>query len=125
MFHSKIFEAARLNSNFRQVLFTGDHSQVVVMSLKVGEDIGKETHHKNDQLLIIASGQAQVEIGDDSRLCSEGEMAAVPAGSPHNVTNKGDHECKIITIYGPADHEPGTVHATKADALKDEGPPEQ
>ena len=125
MFDLNILEEARDNDNFRKVLFTGEHTQVVVMSLKVGEDIGLETHHHNDQILLIVDGRANLQIGDAEQSAAAGGLAVVPAGTPHNVTNTGDTELKLITIYGPPDHEAGTVHATKADALEDEGPAEQ
>lgn len=125
MFDVDIILEAKRNENFRKVLFTGTHTQLVVMSLRVGEDIGRETHHSNDQILYIVHGQADIEVGDDERQASTGELVIVPAGTPHNVTNAGESPLKIVTIYGPPDHAPGTVHPTKADALRDEGPPEQ
>lgn len=120
-----ILNEARRNQNFRKVLFTGDHTQVVVMSLTEAEDIGLETHHENDQILYFVDGTARVQIGEEQSDLGPGDMAIVPAGTPHNVTNTGDSELKLVTVYGPPDHAPGTVHATKADAIKDEGPAEQ
>lgn len=125
MFDVDIILEAKRNENFRKVMLTGEHTQLVVMSLRAGEDIGRETHHENDQILYIVHGQADIEVGDESRHVAAGELVVVPAGSPHNVTNAGETPLKIVTIYGPPDHAPGTVHATKADARGDEGPPEQ
>jgi|SRR5476651_1678830 mannose-6-phosphate isomerase-like protein (cupin superfamily) len=125
MLDKDVVSLAKENTNFREVIFTGEHSQLVIMSLAVGEDIGSEVHHKNDQILYFVEGTGRVDVNDESRDVKPGDITAVPAGSHHNVTNTGEVGLKIITIYGPADHKPGTVHVTKADALKDEGPPEQ
>jgi len=124
MFHQDILTLAKENKNFRDVLFTGKHTQLVVMSLNEGEDIGSEVHHHNDQVLLFVEGEGRVEVGNESSDVGAGDCVAVPAGSLHNVTNTGDGELKIVTIYGPANHDPDTVHATKADALEDEGLPE-
>jgi mannose-6-phosphate isomerase-like protein (cupin superfamily) len=125
MFHANAIKAAQDNENFRKVLFTGDHTQLVVMTLQVGEDIGMETHHGNDQILLFVEGTAHVVVGDDEVDVSEHDIVAVPAGKNHNVTNSSDKLLKLITIYGPADHKPGTIHVTKADAQEDEGTAEQ
>jgi mannose-6-phosphate isomerase-like protein (cupin superfamily) len=125
MFNISSSEAARSNENFRQVLFTGEHTQVVAMTLKAGEDIGLETHHHNDQILWLMEGSAHITVGDEEGDARAGDIVAVPAGNRHNVANTGEGQLRLITIYGPPDHKPGTVHATKSDALKDEGPPEK
>lgn len=125
MFDTNVIQSARENSNFRKVLFTGELSQLVVMSLDVGEDIGLETHYENDQILLFVEGTAHVMVGEDKADVRPDDMVAVPAGSSHNIINTGSSKLKLITIYGPPDHKPGTIHATKADALKDEGPPDQ
>lgn len=125
MFDTNVIQSARDNENFRTVLFTGEHSQLVVMSLNVGEDIGLETHHKNDQILLFVEGTAHVTVGEVTAEVKPNDIVAVPAGTAHNVANTSESKLKLITIYGPADHAPGTIHPTKADALKDEGPPEQ
>ena len=110
------------NETFRTVLWTGDHSQLTVMSIPAGEDIGKEVHPDHDQFLRIEQGSGRVEMGP-----SEDEVEVtqdvgadwaivVPAGVWHNVVNTGDGELKVYSIYSPAQHPPGTVHPTKADA---------
>ena len=124
MFDTNVMQSARENENFRKVLFTGDHTQLVIMSLNIGEDIGLETHHKNDQILLFVEGSARVTVGDNTVDVKSNDIVAVPAGTPHNVANTSDAKLKIVTIYGPPDHAPGTIHKTKADAREDEGPPE-
>lgn len=110
------------NETFRTVLWTGDHSQLTVMSIPAGEDIGKEVHPDHDQFLRIEQGSGRVEMGPSE---NEVELTqdvgadwaiVVPAGVWHNVVNTGDGELKVYSIYSPAEHPPGTVHATKADA---------
>ena len=110
------------NETFRTVLWTGDHSQLTVMSIPAGEDIGKEVHPDHDQFLRIEQGSGRVEMGPSE---NEVELTqdvgadwaiVVPAGVWHNVVNTGDGELKVYSIYSPAQHPPGTVHPTKADA---------
>jgi mannose-6-phosphate isomerase-like protein (cupin superfamily) len=110
------------NETFRTVLWTGDHSQLTVMSIQPGDDIGKEVHPDHDQFLRIEQGSGRVEMGpsEDEVDLTEDVGAdwaiIVPAGVWHNVVNTGDGELKVYSIYSPAEHPPGTVHATKADA---------
>ena len=110
------------NETFRTVLWTGDHSQLTVMSIPAGEDIGKEVHPDHDQFLRIEQGSGRVEMGPSE---NEVELTqdvgadwaiVVPAGVWHNVVNTGEGELKVYSIYSPAQHPPGTVHPTKADA---------
>lgn len=108
------------NSNFRQVLFTGVHAQLVVMSLKVGEEIGLETHDNVDQFFRIEGGKAKVVIDDEEAEVENAWAFIVPAGSKHNVINIGDSDLKLYTIYSPPNHPDGTIHATKEDAVKAE-----
>ncbi len=113
------------NQNFRTTLWTGDHLQLTVMSIPVGGDIGLEAHPENDQFLRLEQGKGLVEMGpaeDDLSFRKEVEddwAILVPAGTWHNVTNIGDEPMKVYALYGPADHLPGTVHATQADAEAD------
>lgn len=107
---------AKSNSNFRKVLQTTEHSQVVVMSLKPGEDIGLETHPHVDQALFLVSGQGKAIVDGEEANFVEGDLVAVPAGAAHNIINQGERAMKLITVYSPANHAPNTVHATKADA---------
>lgn len=117
-----IEEETRSNTTFRTALWTGKHSQLTVMSLGPGEEIGLEVHADVDQFLRLEQGKARVEVGktrDDLNEAYEVKddwAFIVPAGTWHNVINTGDGDLKIYTIYSPPNHPPGTVHATKADA---------
>lgn len=104
------------NENFRKVLTTNEHSQVVIMSLKPGEEIGLETHSL-DQFLYIVHGEGEAVVGNETQNVHSGSAVVVPAGEEHNVTNTSDSETmKLFTVYSPAEHEDGTVHETKAEA---------
>ena len=117
-----IEEKTKDNQYFREVIFTGQHSQVTVMSIKVGEDVGLEVHPNVDQFLRIESGKAKVLMGPaEDQLTQEQEAGEnwaiiVPAGTWHNVVNTGDSDLKLYSIYSPANHPEGTIHRTKADA---------
>lgn len=108
-----IEKVVKENDNFRKVLYTGKHSQLVAMTLKPGEDIGKEVHEHNDQFFRIEEGKARVFIDGNETDVEDDWVAIIPAGSEHNVTNIGDEPVKLYTIYSPAEHKDGTVHATK------------
>lgn len=120
-----IEEATRANDNFRSTLWTGEHLQLTVMSIDVGDDIGLEVHPDNDQFLRLEQGQGRVTMGpSETEVTFEEEVADdwaifVPAGTWHNVVNIGDEPMKVYAIYGPADHVRGTVHATKQDQEND------
>lgn len=116
MFAVTIADAAARNETFRTVLDTSPHTQVVAMTLQVGEDIGREVHADNDQVLLFTEGTARAEVGDERRDVSAGDLVVVPAGTEHNFTNTGSGPLRLLTIYGPPHHAPGTVHRTKADA---------
>ena len=109
-------ETARSQS-FRTVRCTGEHTQVVTMTLQPGEDIGAEVHPENDQVLIFTEGTARAEVGGETRDVAAGDLVVVPAGTEHNFVNTGSTELRLITIYGPPDHAPDTVHETKTDGL--------
>ncbi len=104
------------NTTFRTVLANGKHTQIVVMHINPGEDIGLETHPDNDQVLYLVSGKGEVVLNDEKSEFNEGDAVLVPAGTEHNFTTVGDAPMKIITTYSPPHHPAGTVHATKADA---------
>lgn len=110
------------NSTFRTVVFTGEHTQLTVMRLAPGEDIGREAHHDRDQFLRIEEGQARVELGntedaiDETHEVEDDWAVIVPAGVWHNVVNTGTDELKLYSLYSPPEHPPNTVHQTKADA---------
>jgi mannose-6-phosphate isomerase-like protein (cupin superfamily) len=110
------------NNYFRQVLFTGKYAQLVVMSLKPGEEIGNEVHRKVDQFFRIEQGQASfVFNGKEKHLAKDGDAVIVPAGTYHNVINTSKTgKLKLYTVYSPPNHADGTIHKTKAEAEKAE-----
>lgn len=106
------------NTNFRKVLFTGAHSQLVVMSLLPGEDIGMEVHANVDQFFRFEAGQGKAILNGEEILFKANDVVVVPAGTNHNIINSSATEpLKLYTIYSPANHPKGTIHATKEDAL--------
>ena len=109
------------NTNFRKVLFTGPHSQLVVMSLKPGEDIGEEIHNDVDQFIRIEAGDAKVVLNEKETEIKDDWATVIPAGTKHNVINTSqEKELKLYTVYTPAEHRNGTIHKTKEDAMADE-----
>jgi mannose-6-phosphate isomerase-like protein (cupin superfamily) len=105
------------NSDFRNVLYTSKHLQVVLMSLKPGEDIGEEIHNANDQFFRFESGTGKCIINGNLYNVSDGDAIVVPAGAKHNVINtNSSSELKMYTIYAPPHHKDGIVIATKAEA---------
>ena len=111
-----IEEKTKSNTNFRKVLHTGKYMQLVVMCLKVGEEIGEEIHDSVDQFFRIEEGEAKVIIDGVESILKEDMIVIVPAGSKHNVVNNSNVDLKLYTIYSPSNHPDGTVHATKAEA---------
>jgi len=108
------------NTNFRKVLYTAAHSQLVLMCLKPNEEIGSEVHPDNDQFFRFESGMGKVVINETSYEVTDGDAVVVPAGSQHNVVNtSSDKELKLYTIYSPAHHKDGVVRATKIEAETD------
>ncbi|PJE76128.1 cupin domain-containing protein [Candidatus Uhrbacteria bacterium CG10_big_fil_rev_8_21_14_0_10_48_11] len=107
------------NENFRQVLYTAKHSQLVVMTIQVGDDIGEEVHEL-DQFLRIESGHGVAVLDGISHEASAGYAIVVPAGTRHNISNTGDQPLKLYTVYSPPEHRDGVVRKTKADALAEE-----
>ncbi|MBC7544925.1 MAG: cupin domain-containing protein [Candidatus Sericytochromatia bacterium] len=114
-FHVNIIKAAMDNTDFRRELFTTPLSQVVVMSVLPGDDIGLELHHL-DQHLAFVAGTGTFVIGEHRGTMSAGDLVSVPAGNWHNFVNTGNEPLKLYTVYAPAEHAPGTIHRTKADA---------
>jgi len=106
------------NNYFRQVLFTGKHTQLVVMCLQKGEEIGNEVHANVDQFFRIEEGQAKfVFNGSEEHLVGAGDAVVVPAGTYHNVINTSETgQLKLYTLYSPPNHPDGTIHKTKAEA---------
>jgi mannose-6-phosphate isomerase-like protein (cupin superfamily) len=104
------------NTTFRTVLANGTYTQIVVMSVNPGEDIGLETHPDNDQVLYLVSGKGEVVLNGEKGEFNAGDCVLVPAGTEHNFTTVGNEPMKIITTYSPPHHPVGTVHKTKAEA---------
>lgn len=107
---------SRANENFRKVIFTAPHSQLVLMALQPGEEIGLEVHPDNDQFLRIESGTGQAILNGQTSALADGSAVVVPAGTEHNIINTGTMAMKLYTIYSPAHHPVGTIHPTKAAA---------
>lgn len=108
------------NTNFRKVLYTAHHSQLVVMSLKPSEEIGMETHPDNDQFFRVETGDGKAIIDGNEQVFSAGFCIIIPAGSAHNIINTSPtNELKLYTIYSPAHHRLDVVHATKEIAEAD------
>jgi mannose-6-phosphate isomerase-like protein (cupin superfamily) len=109
------------NENFRKVLYTGVHMQLVLMSLRPLEDIGLEVHEDNDQFFRFEKGEGKVIVGETEYTVVDGDTVIVPAGTQHNVINTSDHDdLKMYTIYSPAHHKDGIVRFTKKDAMENE-----
>ncbi|MBI5127336.1 cupin domain-containing protein [Candidatus Roizmanbacteria bacterium] len=109
------------NNYFRQVVYTGQHEQLVVMSLLPNEDIGMEIHEITDQFLRIEKGEGKVIMNGEEKSVKEGDAIVVPAGTQHNIINMSPTEkLKLYTVYSPPHHKDGTVHKTKTEAVTDE-----
>lgn len=120
-FFGKIEKDTLENENFRKVLYTSKHSQLVLMSLKPGEDIGMEVHPDNDQFFRFEGGHGKCVIDGNEYEIEDGVAIVVPAGAEHNVINTSDSEyLKLYTIYSPAHHKDGIVRTTKEDAMANE-----
>lgn len=120
-FNANIEKDTLENNNFRKVLYTGKHSQLVLMSLKPMEEIGMEVHPDNDQFFRFEKGQGKCIIDGNEYALSDGSVIVVPAGAEHNIINVSDSEdLKLYTIYSPAHHKDGIVRATKEEAEANE-----
>lgn len=106
---------AKESQAFRKVLFTAGKSQLVIVALRPGEDIGTEVHQV-DQLLYAVKGEGTAEIDGTKRTFAKGGMLCVPACTRHNVINTGNEPMKLFAVYAPPRHEPGTIHRTKCEA---------
>lgn len=118
-YQGNVVGLARANEEFRRVLFTGDRSQLVVMSLPAGGEIGEETHKHVEQTLICLSGSGAVILDGVKAAFAPGDAVVVSPGVTHNFINNGTESLKIYTVYAPANHIDGRVHRTKADADAD------
>lgn len=119
-FNANIEKETLENTNFRKVLYTGKHSQLVLMSLKPNEEIGTEIHADNDQFFRFEKGEGKCVIDGNEYILGDGSVIVVPAGAEHNVINTSSTEdLKLYTIYSPAHHQDRIVRITKAEAEAD------
>lgn len=114
-FHENISQLALENNNFRKVLHTGEYSQLVLMSIAPGEEIGEEVHDV-DQILFFVEGEGEAVIDGKTSPVNEGDVVFVPNSVRHNFKNTGSDDWKIYTVYSPPEHPEGTVHRTKEEA---------
>jgi mannose-6-phosphate isomerase-like protein (cupin superfamily) len=114
-----INEATIANNDFRRVLYTGEHLQLVLMSLAPGEEIGEETHEDRDQFFRFEEGEGVVIIDGKENKVQDDFAVIVPAGARHNVRNTSDEPLQFYTLYGPPEHKDKTVHSDKAQAEQD------
>jgi mannose-6-phosphate isomerase-like protein (cupin superfamily) len=118
-YHTNIEEKTLQNGYFREVLFTGPKSQLVVMTLQVGEDIGMETHGDTDQFIRVEAGQGKAVLDGKEFPLEDGTAVVIPAGTEHNILNTSRSEpLKLYTIYTPPEHPDGTIHKTKQEAME-------
>jgi len=123
MEHYEIATVAEQSADFRRVLWTGEHTQLVIMTIPPDGEIGEEVHDENDQILSFVSGVGKAVISGRSKPVKAGDVVVVPAGKKHNFLNDGPNPLVLYTVYGPPDHADGVVHTTKeeADAAEAEG----
>lgn len=119
-YKGNIEKLTKENTNFRKVLYTGEQSQLVLMSLLPGEEIGMEVHPDNDQFFRIDEGSGKAIIDGNEYEISDGDAVVVPKGSEHNIINTGEGSLKLYTIYMPPHHKDGIIRATKAEAMANE-----
>jgi mannose-6-phosphate isomerase-like protein (cupin superfamily) len=115
---ANIEDLTKENDDFRQVLYTGKHLQLVLMALKPGEDIGSETHATHDQFFRIEKGHGHITIDGNISPVKGGDAIIVPAGAMHNLKNTGDKALRLYTLYGPPNHIDKLVETTKAEAVR-------
>ncbi len=116
MEHFAVADIAEQEPVFRKVLWTGEHSQLVVMTLPPGGEIGAEVHEENDQILSFLSGTGTATVAGEQRPVGPGDVVVVPAGTEHNFVADAGAPLVLTTVYGPADHADGVVHRTKDEA---------
>lgn len=116
-FVADIEELTTGNINFRQVLYTGEHLQLVLMSLEPGGEIGEEVHSEIDQFIRVEQGRGQAIINGARHDLEDDDAVVVPAGARHNVVNTGGGPLRLYTVYGPPEHRDGVVRATRAEAV--------
>mgnify|MGYP001613475059 CR=1 FL=1 len=108
------------NTDFRHVLYSGAHMQLVLMTLQVGEDIGMEVHQDNDQFFRFEEGEGRVIVNEIEYSVADGDVVIVPSGAKHNIINTGNAPLKLYTIYSPPHHKDGIVRSTKEEAMNNE-----
>ncbi len=118
-YRGEVIKETEENTFFRKVIFTGHNSQLVVMDIKPGEDVGEETHHRVEQTLFLLSGTGKAVLNGKEYPFNAGDVVVVPPGTKHNFINTGAESLKIYTIYAPANHIDGRIHKTKLDAEND------
>ncbi len=113
-----IVELAKENKDFRRVVATGPYAQIVLMSLRPGEAIGEEVHEDTDQIFLVAKGSGEAVVAGAQRPLDKGALLLVPAGTRHDIRNTGEKRLRLVTIYAPPHHPPGTVQATREEPLR-------
>jgi mannose-6-phosphate isomerase-like protein (cupin superfamily) len=123
MEHFTIATVAEQSADFRQVLWTGKHTQLVIMTIPTDGEIGEEVHEHVDQVLSFVSGIGEARVGGEKRKVQPGDLVVVPAGTKHNFVNTGPNPLVLYTVYGPPEHADSVVHHTKeeADAAEESG----
>lgn len=116
VYANDVTRLAEENENFRQVLFTTELSQLVLMSIPAGEEIGEETHEGIDQVLVFVAGEGRAVIEGESLSVRAGGLVVVPSGTRHNFIATGEEALKLYTVYTPPEHADGTLHRTKEEA---------
>ncbi|WP_326560698.1 cupin domain-containing protein [Micromonospora sp. NBC_01796] len=123
MEHFTIATVAEKSPDFRQVLWTGEHTQLVIMTIPAGGEIGEEVHEDTDQILTFVSGTGEARVAGRTKAVAQGDLVVVPAGTKHNFVNTGPNPLVLYTVYGPPEHADKAVHRTKeeADAAEEAG----
>ncbi|MEV1318443.1 cupin domain-containing protein [Micromonospora arborensis] len=116
MEHFTIATVAEKSPDFRRVLWTGDHTQLVIMTIPANGEIGEEVHEDIDQILTFVSGVGEAQVGGAKRKVVAGDLVVVPAGTKHNFVNTGPNPLVLYTVYGPPEHADKAVHRTKKEA---------
>lgn len=116
IFNKNIIELVKENRFFRQEIATNQYSQLVLMSIEPGDDIGEEIHEV-DQLLFFVDGSGEAILNQERSVITSNSLVMVPAGTQHNFINTGNTPLKLFTVYAPAQEEPGTVHKSKTEAV--------
>ena len=121
--HYTIATEAEKYADFRRVLWTGEKTQLVIMTIPPGGEIGEEVHEDTDQILTFVSGTGKAKVGGQEKNVAQGDLVVVPAGKKHNFLNTGVNPLVLYTVYGPPEHADKAVHETKeiADELEESG----